>query len=68
MNIKNKIKFKFINHLLISGKKETCESILLKSFKELQKKSIKSHNKIVKLAVKNSRSLIEIQSNPKIIC
>lgn len=65
MNIKNKIKFKFINYLLISGKKETCESILLKSFKELQKKSIKSHNKIAKLAVKNSALAFRINKLKK---
>ena len=54
MNIKNKIKLKFINHLLVNGNKKTCESIILKTFKKIQKNSIKSHNKVVKLAIKNS--------------
>ena len=58
--IKKKIKLKLINHLLKSGNKTTCESILIKSFKDIQKSSLKSHKKVVKIAIINSSSTFRI--------
>ena len=61
MNIdKKKIKLKLINHLLKNGKKQTCETIFLKSLKNLQKSSLKSHQKILKIAIINSASIFRI--------
>jgi len=45
-----KIENKLINHLMLSGKKETGEKNLLKSIKELQKNSRKKSNGIFQLA------------------
>jgi ribosomal protein S7 len=42
---------KFINHVMKNGGKQTSEKIILKSFKELQKKSLKKSNEIIKLAL-----------------
>jgi small subunit ribosomal protein S7 len=51
-NRKNvEIKNKFINHLLIKGKKSKSEKIVLKSFKTLQTKSKKSSKKLLQLAL-----------------
>lgn len=47
MEIKNKI----INHLMLSGKKETGEKILLKSLKEIQKDSKKQSQELIKLGI-----------------
>jgi ribosomal protein S7 len=55
-----KIKSKLVNHLLKNGNKKTCESILLTSFKTLQKSSLKSYKKIIKIAVINSASIFRI--------
>ena len=44
------IQHKLINHLMKNGKKKTSEKVLLKSFKDLQKKSKKKPIKVVKLA------------------
>ena len=55
-----KIKHILINHLMISGKKKTCETILLKSLKTIQKFSKKPHKTILKLAIINSTSTFRI--------
>ena len=47
MEIKNKI----INHLMLSGKKETGKKILLKSLKEIQKDSKKQSQELIKLGI-----------------
>ena len=47
MEIKNKM----INHLMISGRKETGEKILLKSLKEIQRDSKKQSQELVKLGI-----------------
>lgn len=47
MEIKNKL----INHLMLSGKKETGEKILLKSLKEIQKDSKKQSQELIKLGI-----------------
>ena len=57
---KKKIKSKLINHLLKNGNKETCENILLKSLKNIQKNSFKSYKKIIKTAIINSASIFRI--------
>jgi len=56
----NKIKNTFINHLMVNGGKKTCETILLKSFKSIQKNCKKSHKTILKLAIINSTSTFRI--------
>lgn len=56
----NKIKHTFVNHLMVSGKKKTCETILLKSFKSIQKNCKKPHKIILKLAIINSTSTFRI--------
>ena len=53
-------KLKLINHLLNNGNKKTCESILLKSFKNIQKSSLKSHKKITKIAIIYSVSIFRM--------
>lgn len=55
-----KIKNKLINYLMTNGNKSTCENILLKSFKTLQKASKKPHKNIFKLAIINSTSVFRI--------
>jgi ribosomal protein S7 len=45
------VKNKIINHLMVSGKKETGEKILLKSLKEIQKDSKKQSQELVKLGI-----------------
>ena len=47
INIQNKL----INHLMRNGKKKTSEKVLLKSFKDLQKRSKKKSRNIIKLAL-----------------
>jgi len=58
--MKNKLKTKFLNHLLRNGNKKTCENVLLKCFKNLQKSSNKCHKKILKLALINSTPVFRI--------
>jgi ribosomal protein S7 len=55
-----KFKDKFINHLLKSGNKKTCESTILKTFKNIQKLSNKSFKKIIQLAIINSTPIFRI--------
>jgi ribosomal protein S7 len=57
-----KIKNKFINHLLKHGKKKTYESIVLKSFKNIQKSSDKPLKKIIRLAIINSTPIFRIKT------
>jgi ribosomal protein S7 len=61
-----KIKNTLINHLMLSGNKKTCETILLKSLKIIQKICKKSHKTILKLAIINSTSAFRlIELKPK---
>jgi ribosomal protein S7 len=55
-----KIKFKLINHLLKNGNKKTCENVLLKSFKNIQKNSLKSYKKVIKISIINSATIFRI--------
>jgi len=57
-----KVKLQLINHLCRSGKKKTSEKILLRSFKNIQKTSKKSHKKILQLSVVNSLAMFRIIS------
>lgn len=54
------IKKKLINHIIKNGNKNTCEKIILKSFKILQKSTLKSHKNIFKLSIINSTSSFRI--------
>jgi ribosomal protein S7 len=54
------LKKKIINHILKNGNKKTCEIIVFKSFKRLQKLSNKPLKKVLKLAVKNSAPIFRI--------
>ncbi len=49
-NLKNKV----LNTLMLSGKKTTCEKVVLKSVKLLQKSTIKNCRSVIQLAVINS--------------
>lgn len=55
-----KIKHKFINHIMKNGNKKTCENVLLKSIKTIQKSCDKSHKTILKLALINSTSTFRV--------
>jgi ribosomal protein S7 len=46
-----KIKNKFTNHLMLSGRKQNSENILLKSFKKFQQSSKKQTKKIFQFAL-----------------
>lgn len=59
-NFKKKIKLKLMNHLLKNGNKKTCENILKKSFKDIQKNSCKSYKKIIKISIINAASIFRI--------
>lgn len=62
-NRKNKeIKNKFINHLLVKGKKSKSEKLMLKSFKALQTKSKKSSKKILQLALAFNTPIFKINT------
>lgn len=59
-NFKKRIKIKLVSHLLKNGNKKTCENILLKSLKNIQKNSNKSYKKVIKTAIINSSSIFRI--------
>lgn len=55
------LKYKIFNHLMISGNKETCENIFLKSSKLLQKSLTKNNQEIIKTGIINSSPVINIK-------
>lgn len=55
-----KIKNKLVNHLLKNGNKKTCETVLLKSFKNIQKFCKKPHQTLIKLAIIKSTSTFRL--------
>ena len=63
-----KIKNKFANHLMFSGKKQNSEKILLKSFKKFQQSSKKQTKKIFQLALIYSTPIFKLHesSNKKL--
>jgi ribosomal protein S7 len=48
------LKNKVLNTLMLSGKKTTCEKVVLKSVKRLQKSTMKKSRNLIQLAVINS--------------
>lgn len=60
MDNKEKLKKKFLKHILKNGKKSISEKILNKSFKSLQKSQKKSHGEILRLAILNSTPIFRI--------
>lgn len=54
------IKEKLINHIFLSGKKNTSENILLKIVKQLQKISTKNVTKLIQLAILHSLPIFRI--------
>lgn len=50
---RQKLKQKLINHYLKNGSKKTCENILLKTLKSIQKSNIQAHTQIVRMAILN---------------
>jgi small subunit ribosomal protein S7 len=57
-----KIKTKLINHLIIKGKKNKSEAIVLKSFKTLQISSKKSSKKLFQLALVSSTPIFKVNT------
>nr|QUS63600.1 ribosomal protein S7 [Haslea silbo] len=67
-NSERKLKYKIINHFMIKGNKTTCENILVKSLKRIQKLHIKPHSEITKIAILNVTPVfrvIELQEKRK---
>lgn len=59
--MKNKrIKNILINHLIRNGNKKTCETVLLKSFKNIQKFCKKPHKTLLKLSIIKSTSTFRL--------
>lgn len=56
------IKNKFINHLIINGKKNKSEKIVCKSIKDLQAISKKSSKKLVQLALVSTTPIFKIST------
>lgn len=68
INKKIEIKNKLTNHIMINGEKKTSEKILLKSFKELQKKNKKQSKNLFQLAIIYSTPVFKLHkiSNKKL--
>lgn len=49
------------NHLMSKGNKSTCEKVIFKNIKLLQKTSKKNHTDLIKLAVINSSPVIQLR-------
>lgn len=68
INLKNKIKYKLINHIMKTGNKRTCENLIIQGLKMLQKSKTKSHSEIMKLAISNATPtfrIMELKENRK---
>lgn len=57
---KQKLKDKFINHMITHGKKLKSEKNLRKNLKALQKTEQKSHSKLLGLAILNTMPIFRI--------
>lgn len=55
------LKHKLFNLLMLSGNKEACERIFLKSSKLLQKSLIKNNKEIIKIGIINSSPVVNIK-------
>jgi len=56
------LKNKVLNTLMLSGKKTTCEKVVLKSVKLLQKSTIKDCRNVIQLAVINSTPTFKLNA------
>lgn len=59
------IKNKIYNHLMSNGNKLSCEKILFKNFKLLQKSTKKNDKKIIKFAIINLAPTIQLRQIKK---
>ena len=59
------IKEKIINFLMKNGNKTRSENLLLTSIKNLQKKTLKNHEDIIKISIINSAPSIELKEMKK---
>lgn len=59
------IKKKICNHLMINGSKSSCEKILFKNFKLLQKSTKKNHKELIKSAIINLAPTIQLRQIKK---
>ena len=59
------LKHKIVNHLIINGNKKTCENIVLKTFKLIQKQTLKKHKNLIKLGIINTSPVIQIKKQRK---
>lgn len=55
------IQDKIANHLMINGKKNTSEKLIIRSIKELQKNLKKSHKEIIQLSIINLQPIFKIK-------
>lgn len=63
--VKITIKKKISNHLMSNGNKSSCEKILFKNFKLLQKFTKKNDKKIIKYAIINVAPTIQLRQIKK---
>ena len=66
MKLKNNVKSKLLNNLMLRGKKRTSEKIVLKSLKRFQKSDFKKNSKeFVKISLLNSAPSVQIKQIKK---
>jgi len=59
------LKNKIYNYIMLNGKKNVCEKMFLKSFKILQKHTIKNQRDVLKLAIINAAPTIQMKQVKK---
>jgi ribosomal protein S7 len=66
MKLKNNIKLKLLNSLMLKGKKRTTEKLVLKSLKRFQKSNFKKDSKeFIKVSLLNSAPSVQIKQIKK---
>jgi len=66
MKLKNNIKLKLFNSLMLEGKKRTTEKLVLKSLKRFQKSNFKKDSKeFIKVSLLNSAPSVQIKQIKK---
>ena len=66
MKLKNNVKSKLLNNLMLRGKKRTSEKIVLKSLKRFQKSDLKKNSKeFIKISLLNSAPSVQIKQIKK---
>ena len=65
MQNKITIKNKIYNYFMLNGHKNTCEKILIKNVKKLQKNNKKNHLSIIKLSIINTTPAIQLRQIKK---